>query len=269
MRVTQAVQADSFVDGIADILRDAYAGCPVEPVSRLVGQPGQELAYKIQEANTVAWLQEGRRLVGRKIGLTSQAVQKQLGVDSPDFGMLFEDMEVPDGGVVASGRLIQPKIEAEIAFVMGGDLDMERPTVAELMRCIDFAVVALEIVDSRIANWNISLFDTIADNASSGLFVLGTTPRRLGDVDLRRCNMQMLLGETLVSEGRGEACLGNPLSAALWLARRMASVGQPLREGDVVLSGALGPMVAAAGGDRFVADVEGFGSVAVEFGRGE
>lgn len=225
-------------------------------------------AYAIQEINTDRRLAEGRRLVGRKIGLTSPAVQRQLGVDQPDYGMLFDDMAVPDGAEVAHGSLIQPKVEAEVALVMGGDLTDERLTMADLLRTVEFALPAIEIVDSRIADWRISFLDTVADNASSGLYVLGNVPRRLEGLDLRETGMVMTVDGNILSQGSGAACLGNPLNATLWLARMMARLGRPLRAGDTVLSGALGPMVTVTPGSVYEARIEALGSVRVAFPGG-
>ncbi len=251
---------------IAERLHGAYASQPIAAIREDLAAGDVTAAYAIQELNTERWLAEGRRLVGRKIGLTSVAVQKQLGVDQPDFGMLFADMAVCDGEPVAPGRVLQAKVEAEIAFVLERDLTVEQATVADLMRAIAYATAAIEIVGSRIANWDIRLVDTVADNASSGLFVLGNTPYRLAGLDLRDCTMQMTRGDETVSTGVGHACLGHPLNAALWLARKMVEVGRPLQAGDIILSGALGPMVAAKSGEVFEARIDGLGSVRAAFG---
>src|SRR3546814_165540 len=189
----------------------------------------------------------GRRLVGRKIGLTARSVQQALNIDQPDFGMLFADMEVPDGGTVGAGRLLQPRVEGEVAFVLGRDITVSDPTIADVIRAVDFLLPAIEIVDSRIAGWDLQIVDTIADNASSGLYVLGAEPRSLRDIDLRLCGMVLEKGGEPVSSGAGLACLGNPLQALRWLAHTMVKVGRPILAGDVVLSGALGPLVAEIG----------------------
>ena len=222
-------------------------------------------AYAVQELNTQAWLAEGRRLVGRKIGLTSKAVQAQLGVDQPDFGMLFSDMASGDGEPVQLNLLIQPKVEVEVALVIGRDLTYERHTYADLLRAAEYALPAIEIVDSRIANWNIRFVDTVADNASSARFVLGGRPVKLSDVDLTACAMEMKRGDVLVSQGNGRACLGSPLNAAIWLADMMVRMGRPLLAGDIVLTGALGPMVAVTEPACFDARIEGLGSVSALF----
>lgn len=261
-----AAPSDVLAQRAADQLLSCYqSGVPCAPIRELIPDCDVPRAYAIQEINTRRWMSQGRRLVGRKIGLTSVAVQQQLGVDQPDFGMLFSDMAVCDGEPVPVGAVLQPKAEAEIAFVLGRDLTVEQATMADVIRAIDYAVAAIEIVGSRVANWNIRLIDTVADNASSGMFVLGNTPFALNGLDLRDCVMQMTLGEARVSSGVGHACLGHPLNATLWLARKMVEVGRPLQAGDIVLSGALGPMVAAQPGSVLEARVSGLGSVRAAF----
>ncbi|MFF1445953.1 2-keto-4-pentenoate hydratase [Streptomyces sp. NPDC058295] len=224
-------------------------------------------AYAVQQLNVRRGQAAGRRVVGRRIGLTSTAVQRQLGADRPDFGALFADMAVPDGGEVPAGRLLQPKVEAEVALVLvlGRDLPHRACKVVDVLRTVDFALPALEIVDSRVRGWDISLVDTVADNASCGLYVLGATPVPLAAADLR--TVPMTRDGATVSEGTGADCLGSPLDAAVWLASALAERGDPLRAGDLVLTGALGPMTPAAPGDAFEAVIAGLGSVRVAFGR--
>lgn len=249
----------------------AASGTPVAPLRDEIAQHASDaqaalaLAYAIQQQQTERRLQQGGRLVGRKIGLTSLAVQKQLGVDAPDYGALFADMAVGDGEEIAWSRTQQPKAEAEVALVLERDLPHEKHTFADLISATAYALPAIEVVGSRIANWDIRLVDTVADNASSGLFVLGSTPVALARLDLVRCGMVMERRGEQVSVGAGSACLGNPLNAAVWLADTMVRLGHPLRAGDVVLTGALGPMVAAAPGDVFTARIEGLGSVSAVF----
>ncbi|WP_306607263.1 2-keto-4-pentenoate hydratase [Azonexus sp.] len=253
-------------DAAAALLRAAHqGGRSIAPLRERLAATDVDAAYAIQESNTRQWLAEGRRLVGRKIGLTSLAVQAQLGVDQPDFGMLFADMAVGDGEPVALGRLIQPKVEAEIALVIGRDLTHERHTYADLIRATEYALPAIEIVDSRIENWNIKFVDTVADNASSGLFVLGGRPLQLGDFDIANCAMEMKRDDEVVSRGNGRACLGSPLNAAVWLADVMVRCGRPLQAGDIVLTGALGPMVAVKPGERYDVSIEGLGQVSALF----
>jgi 2-keto-4-pentenoate hydratase len=251
---------------VAKRLRQAAeTGVAIPPIRDELASGGVAAAYAVQKANTDHYVAAGRRLVGRKIGLTSKSVQKQLGVDSPDFGMLFADMALYDGEEVTLGKVLQPKVEAEVAFVLERDLDRPDVTLADVISAVAYALPAVEIVGSRIAGWNIKLLDTIADNASSGLFVLGTQPRRLDGLDLRLCGMAMERRGEPVSFGAGAACLGNPLNAALWLARTMAQVGSPLKAGDIVMSGALGPMVSVAAGDVLDTRINGLGTVRAAF----
>jgi 2-keto-4-pentenoate hydratase len=183
--------------------------------------------------------------------------------------MLFGDMARSDGEEISLKDLMQPKVEAEIAFVLERDIESDQPTFADLFLAIAYVVPAVEIVGSRIANWDIKISDTIADNASSGLYVLGSMPRRLdaGGFDLRSCEMMMEKAGLKVSTGTGAACLGSPLNAALWLARIMARMGRPLRAGDTVLSGALGPMVPVTPGDVFDVHIDGIGGVRASFSK--
>jgi len=254
------------VQAVAARLREAAeTGKAIPPVRDQLEGGGVEAAYAVQQANTEHGLKRGRRLVGRKVGLTSKSVQKQLGVDSPDFGMLFADMELGDGEEVALGRVLQPRAEAEVALVLQRDLTHPGITLTDLISAVAYALPAVEIVGSRIENWNIKLLDTIADNASSGLYVLGAEPRKLDGLDLRLCGMVMERRGEAVSLGAGAACLGHPLNAALWLARTMVEVGNPLKEGDVIMSGALGPMVPVAAGDVLDTRINGLGSVRTVF----
>lgn len=250
----------------AKMLRQAAeSGRPCAPVRHLVGSQDIDAAYAVQRVNNQERIQKGHRPVGSKIGLTSAAVQRQLGVKQPDFGQLFAAMALCDGEEIAAGRLIQPKVEAEIALVLEQDLPHEKNTLADLIRATAYLLPALEVVDSRIAGWDISLADTIADNASCGLFVLGNRPVLLKDVDLLGCGMVLERAGEPVSVGAGAACLGNPLLAALWLADTLAQRGNALRAGDIILTGALGPMVAACAGDVFSARIEGLGQVSGRF----
>jgi 2-keto-4-pentenoate hydratase len=238
---------------------------PIAQVSRTFQLSGIETAYQVAELNVQARLVAGHRIVGKKVGLTSLAVQKQLGVDQPDFGVLFEDMEYLSGADIPMSRLIQPKAEAEVAFVMSADLGPSAPNWCEFLAAVAYALPALEIVDSAIADWKITFFDTVADNASSALYVLGDQPVSVGSLQLADLRMTMRRGDTVVSEGVGSACLGHPLRAAWWLARTMAERGQPMRAGEVVMSGALGPMIPTVAGDRIVAEMGALGSVRCQF----
>jgi 2-keto-4-pentenoate hydratase len=261
---------NSNVQAAADLLdQAAQSGEWITPLRDIQPAFSIDDAYAIQQINTDRQLAKGRRIVGRKIGLTSKVVQKQLGVDQPDFGALFDDMGYGSGEVIAWGSLHQPKVEAEIAFVLKSNLDMPNPGLVDVLDAIDYALPAIEIVGSRIDKWNIRIVDTVADNASSGAYVLGTTPRSVKDINLDLCGMVMERRGEPVSTGVGKACLGNPLNAVVWLARKMVEVGQPLRAGDLVLSGALGPMVEVKPGDIVEARINGLGSVTAVFGTAQ
>jgi 2-keto-4-pentenoate hydratase len=259
------VTPESLGQAAAALREAARSHGYIAPLRNSYPQIDIESAYAIQKLNTSWRLSEGRRLIGCKIGLTAAAVQKQLGVDQPDYGMLFDDMGYGDGEPIPAAILTQPKIEAEVAFVMGRDLLVPNPSQVDVLNAIAYALPALEIVGSRIINWDICIADTIADNASSSAFVLGTRPCRLSDVDLRLCGMVMERRGEQVSIGAGAACLGHPLNAVTWLARKMCALNTPLRAGDLVLSGALGPMVSVQPGDVIEARINGLGTVRAIF----
>ena len=258
---------DERIEKAAATIREARGTCStIARISETYGIEGVDTAYAVAEINTRDAIAQGRRIIGKKIGLTSKAVQQQLGVDQPDFGVLFDDMEYLTGDVLPGARLIQPKAEAEIAFVFGRDLDDEVISWGRFLKNIEYALPAIEVVDSVITDWRITLVDTVADNASCGLYVLGSTPRRVSDIDLVACQMRCSVNEEVASQGSGAACLGNPLYAAWWLAKTLSLRGQPLREGDVVLSGALGPMVAVSSGARIQVEIDGLGAVECQIG---
>lgn len=249
-------QVGSNIQGAADALFDARGRLtPIAPLRQTHALDRPDDAYAVQELNTARYLRDGRRLAGRKIGLTAKAVQAQLGVDEPDYGIVWSDLGFAPGDSIPISRFMQPKVEAEIAFALKNDLAGPDVGFLDVMAAVDFALPALEIVDSAIANWDIKLVDTIADNASGGGFVTGDCPRRNGDVDVRLCGMVLSRNSKVESIGVGAACLGHPLQAVLWLARKMVAVGRPLRAGEIVLSGALGPMVPARAGDHFTVEI--------------
>jgi len=249
--------------------RQERLGCA--PVRDLIGIDDLDLAYEVQQIQVRAALDRGRRLIGRKIGLTSPAVQAQFGVHQPDFGVLFDHMWMQQGRAIDRATLIAPRIEAEIAFHLAEDLDGREVSASDVVAASDWVAPAFEIVDSRIANWDITITDTIADNASAGLFVLGEDrmdASQLGLAGLESVQVTVRRDGTEVSSGTGEACMGNPAFAMAWLANELAGRGTPLRSGDLVLSGALGPMVAVDRDCTFSADFGLFGAVRAIFERG-
>lgn len=241
------------------------SGLPCAPVRGLLPAGDIAAAYAVQSAWVAGRIAAGDSVAGRKIGLTNPAVQAQLGVDQPDFGTLLSTMDCPPGEPIDIGRLLQPRIEAEVAFVLAEDLDARDIGPDDVLAATGSVVAALEIVDSRVAGWDISIVDTVADNASSGLFTLGPERRPPSELDLAACPMRLWRGPDEVSVGSGAACLGHPAVAVAWLAGTARSYGQPLRAGEIVLSGALGPMVAVQAGDRFTAEIEGLGKVTAAF----
>lgn len=260
------------IESMAQRLRNAEAQrLPIAPLREEMPDADEAVAYAIQQINISHGVAQGRRIVGRKIGLTSPAVQKQIGVNQPDFGTLFADMIYLDDEEIPLARTLQPKVETEVALVLDRDIDATDATLLDIIRATAYVLPAIEIVGSRIINWNIRFFDTVADNASSSLVVLGGVPTRLDGLDLKLSTMvteriSASGGDaTTVSSGSGAACLGHPLNAAVWLARKLAMLGQPLRAGDLVMTGALGPMVGVEPGDRFEARISGVGSVRTRF----
>ncbi|MFK4105170.1 2-keto-4-pentenoate hydratase [Streptomyces sp. NPDC019531] len=250
------------------LARAARERRPCGPVRDLLGPTDIGLAYAVQQRIVDDRIARGARVVGRKIGLTSESVQRQVGVDRPDFGVLLDDMDATGLPAVPSERLLQPRAEAEIAFVLAADLDCEDGDDLDVERvraAVGHAVAALEIVDSRVADWDIAITDTVADNASSGMFVLGRQQVALGDFEPRDVTMRLYADGVLASEGDGSACLGDPLLALLWLARTAVEYGAPLRAGQVVLSGALGPLVPTPPGVTVRAEMSGLGSVTATF----
>lgn len=246
----------------ADALQQARRSrSPIEKISERFGITSLDDAYAVSALNTRARIEAGARVVGKKVGLTSRSVQQQLGVDQPDFGILLDDMEYLDGDEVPMSRLMQPKVEGEVAFVVGRDLTGAIPSYSEFLSALAYALPALEIVDSAIADWKITLADTVADNASCGLYVLGHQPVSIGQLMLGDLGLQLDRNGVTESVGSGAACLGHPLRAAYWLARTMAQRNEGLRAGEVILSGALGPMVNIKAGDQINARIGMLGSV--------
>jgi 2-keto-4-pentenoate hydratase len=267
MVTASAAGASTAVTRAAERLRIATRDRqPCEPVRDLIDPQDIDSAYGVQRILTESRIADGAQVVGRKIGLTAEAVQRQLGVDRPDFGVLFADMECRDGGTISATRLLQPKVEAEIAFILARDLTDEHIDAATARAAVDSAVAALEIVDSRIRDWDITLADTIADNASSGMYVLGTRYAALSSFEPAEAEMTMAVDGRTVSTGTGAACLGDPLASLAWLAVTARDLGDPLRAGQVVLSGALGPMTPVQAGNHVTARISGLGSVEVRFG---
>lgn len=249
------------------LLRAYETGQPIAPLSQTYEGLDLEDAYAIQLEQVAAWTASGKEILGHKVGLTSLAVQKQLGVNQPDFGHLTNDMFYLSGQPIPPGTFMQPRVEPEIAFVLKKSLHGPNVTVAEAVQAVDYVVASLEIVDSRIADWKITLTDTVADNASSGGVVLGTKPMTLTDVDLRTLGANLYKNGRLQHTGAGASVLGSPISSLVWLANTLGRLGTTLEAGEVVIPGAITPMIPAAPGDTITAVFAGLGSVTAQFAQ--
>jgi 2-keto-4-pentenoate hydratase len=224
-----------------------------------------EEAYQVQLKTIERKVNGGQKVVGKKIGLTSVAMQKLLGVDQPDYGHLLDSMVIEDGGQISFDRVLQPKVEGEIAFILKRDLIGPKVTAMDVLLATDYVLPALEIVDSRIADWKIKLQDTVADNASSGLYVLGNRPMKVSELDLVQTGMVLYKNGEIVNTGVGAAALGNPAACVAWLANKLFEFGISLKAGEVILSGALSAAQNAVPGDQFKARFAHLGEVSVNF----
>ncbi|QQM52796.1 2-keto-4-pentenoate hydratase [Rhodococcus pyridinivorans] len=258
---------DIAVQKAADRLLDAYRTAePIDPLTPEYPVASLEVAYRIQQAQVEQWTSAGDVVKGHKVGLASRAIQRQMGVDQPDFGHLTQSMFHLEHHPIASGTFLQPRIEPEIAFVLGRPLAGPGVTAAEAARAVDFVLPALEIVDSRIKDWKIGIFDTIADNASSGGVILGSCPVSLDQLDLRLAGCNLHINGELVATGAGGAVLGSPLSALVWLANTVGPLGVTLEPGHVVLPGSMTGAYPVAPGDSIVATISGLGTVTAVLG---
>ncbi|SFI16366.1 2-keto-4-pentenoate hydratase [Nocardioides psychrotolerans] len=266
--MTSVTHQDAVPAAVDRLAQAQETRTPCAPVRDLIGTDDLPAAYAVQRGLVQRRLAAGATVVGRKIGATSEAVQRQLGVDRPDFGYLLDEMDVSAQSPVSMARLLQPRVEAEVAFVLSDDIapGTEDEITLELVRAaVEVALPALEIVDSRIADWAITFTDTVADNASSGLFVVGSEGRTLDDFSPVDVVMSLKINGEERSSGTGAACLGDPLEALRWLAVQAFRFGDPLRAGHLILSGALGPFVPFAPGDRVEASISGFAPLVAQF----
>ena len=240
---------------------------PIAPLTELHPEMTVADAYRVQRLNVHRRKEEGGLVRGRKVGLTSAAMQQQLGVDEPDFGALFDDMLIEEGDPISVSALCQPRIEAEIAFYMKSELKGPGVSAADALAAVAGALPALEIIDSRVADWKIKLPDTIADNASSARVVCGGRLTPVEDLDLRTIGMVLTVDGEVVATGAGAAVLGNPIRCVAWLANKLGEFGVPLRAGDLVLAGALHAAVPVAAGTSVHAEFAELGGVTTRFGE--
>lgn len=250
----------------AALLADAEkTGVGTNPLTTLEPSLSVTEAYHIQLENIQMKVEKGQKIIGKKIGLTSLAMQKLLGVDEPDYGHLLDSMEITNGGVISIEKVLQPKVEAELAFVLKKDLIGPNITTLDVLQATDYIVPALEIVDSRVKDWKIKLPDTIADNASSGFYVLGDKKAKVDEINLELLGIVLSKNNEMVNTGVGAAALGNPATCVAWLANKLSEFGIPLKAGEIILSGALSAAADAKAGDTFSARFAHLGEVKVHF----
>ena len=260
------IQFDSKTESLATHIAKAWKiGEGVQPVTELNPDLSIDEAYHVQLFTINEELKKCSKITGKKIGLTSIAMQESLGVNEPDYGHLLNTMEIPESGVISFNNVLQPRVEAELAFILKKDLEGPNVSSFDVLNATEAIVPALEIVDSRIKDWKITLADTIADNASSGFYVLGKTVKRVTDLDLKQVGMNLYKNDELLNTGVGAAALGDPAKCVAWLANKLSRFGITLKAGEVVLSGALSAAMPAKPGDHFSAKFSGLGEVNVSF----
>jgi 2-oxopent-4-enoate/cis-2-oxohex-4-enoate hydratase len=256
----------NLITQLGDELYQAlYTRTVVEPLTSRHPELDVEHAYLIQQRMIARRVDAGERIIGKKIGVTSRAVMNMLGVYRPDFGYMLDGMIYNEGESVDMATLIQPKAEGEIAFILKKDLMGPGVTNAEVLAATECVMPCFEIVDSRIRDWKIKIEDTVADNASCGVFVLGDQAVDPRKIDLALCGMVLERNGEIVATGAGAAALGSPVNAVAWLANTMGAHGIPLKAGEVILSGALAAMFPAKAGDSFRVSIGGLGSCSVRF----
>ena len=256
-------------EDLAEMLLGAYSsGVPVEPLTERY-ELAIEDAYEIQLLQVARWTAAGARVKGHKVGLTSAAMQRQMNVDQPDYGHLLDRMFWPEAEPIPLPVFLQPRVEPETAFVLAKPLRGPGVTVADAIAAVGFVLPALELIDSRIRDWKIGLADTIADNASSGGVVLGSTPAVLSSVDLRLAGCNLYRNGVLAGTGAGGAVLGSPLNSLVWLANTVGARGVELLEGHVILPGSITASIPVRGGDTVTAIFAGLGSVTARFSEDE
>jgi len=259
-------KSNAKIEEHATHLNNAWeTGEGVQPITALDPELSIDEAYHIQLHTIEENVKQGQTITGKKIGLTSKAMQEMLGVDEPDYGHLLDQMEVENGGTISFKDVLQPKVEGELAFILKEDLIGPNVTTWDVLQATDAVVPALEIVDSRIKDWKITLEDTVADNASSGLYVLGGRPKKLADIDIKQIGMTLHKNNELQNTGVGAAALGDPAKCVAWLANKLAAYDISLKAGEVILSGALSAAVEAEPGDEFYAKFAEFGEVRIAF----
>lgn len=247
------------------LLESEYSKLPIAPITELYPSVTIEDAYTIQLINIEEKLKQGQKITGKKIGLTSLAMQNLLGVDEPDYGHLTDTMVIENGSEIDSSQFIQAKIEAELAFILKKDLSGPNCTIKDVLEATDYIVPALEIVDSRVKDWKIKIEDTVADNASSSKYILGNTAKKVFELDLVHVAMGLYKNGEMINTGVGAAALGNPALCVAWLANKLHDFGISLKAGEVILSGALSAAIDVRPGDEISARFAHLGMVSCSF----
>jgi 2-oxopent-4-enoate/cis-2-oxohex-4-enoate hydratase len=256
----------SQINELGDELYDALvAGKTVSPLTSRGFDITIGDAYYIQQRMLSRRLENGEKVIGKKIGVTSKPVMNLLGVHQPDFGYLLDGMVYNEGESIEMSSLIQPKAEGEIAFLLKKDLQGPGVTAADVLAATEGVMACFEIVDSRITDWKIKIQDTVADNASCGVFVLGDQLVDISNIDLGLCGMVLEKNGEIVVTGAGAATMGHPVNAMVWLANTLGKLGIALKAGDIVLSGAMGAMVPVVKGDNLRMTIGGLGGCSVRF----
>ena len=249
----------------ADLAQAERSREPIAPLTS--GHPDIDVvdAYEIQLINIRQRVAEGARVVGHKVGLSSKAMQQMMGVDEPDYGHLLDEMQVFEDTPVKAATYLYPRVEVEVGFILAADLPGARCTEDDVLAATEALVPSIELIDTRITDWKIALCDTIADNASSAGFVLGSARVSPSDVDVKAIDATLTRNGEVVAEGRSDAVLGNPVTAVAWLARKVENFGVRLKKGDIVLPGSCTRAIDVHAGDKFVADFAGLGAVRLSF----
>jgi 2-keto-4-pentenoate hydratase len=263
--IVQGLTAELIQKEAQELYRAEREKLTLRPLTEKYPKIEQQEAYRIQ----LAWIEmkkaDGAKVAGKKIGLTSKAMQKMLSVDQPDYGLILDTMVLQDAATFSVGDLIQPKIEPEIAFILDRNLAGPGVTPIQVLAATRFVVPALEIIDSRIEGWKIKLCDTIADNASSARVVLGGSPKRVDQLDLKLVGMVLEKNGEIIQTGAGAAVLGHPAAAVAWLANAVGQFGVSLEAGEIIMPGALCAAADVKAGDLIQASFDGLGSVSVRF----
>jgi 2-keto-4-pentenoate hydratase len=249
----------------ADLAQAERSRQPIAPLTAAHPEIDVVDAYEIQLINIRQRVAEGARVVGHKVGLSSLAMQQMMGVDEPDYGHLLNEMQVFENKPVTAANYLYPRVEVEVGFILAHDLPGANCTEDDVLKATEAYAPSIELIDTRITDWKIALCDTIADNASSAGFVLGSGRVAPADIDITAIDAVLTRNGEVVAKGRSDAVLGNPVKAVAWLSRKVESFGVRLRAGDIVLPGSCTRAIDARPGDDFVAEFAGLGSVRLSF----